>query len=820
MKIPVAIKMLCLPPLCAAVAFWALSLYMVGQRIGHRLPGYGLAVCAAAVLAGALAVAVWRLRRRAASPPPPAPPVPGARGRTWPLGIFYAVLLGLLTLSACSYMTIRNACLEARALLAAVPQADRDMSGNSLRLERVRGIILHLEARLDASLLPGFWHADGQRILAALKERFCVWYAADVLSPGDAALERRLNAAISRRNAADDDFIRAYLFHLLWRLDALDTAGNPADTNARDAMAALLEELEEAGDPAPGPDEDMAVRLRDLALSCAAWSFEASDPTRTSRLYEKLDALLLLQGSDWSFAWLLGSPGQAIGPAAFWNLPEPALARAPVVAPAYTIGGRARMDRVTARMLRVFADRENIADRVSRFRREYRDRYYAQWENMVLGFDPGQAALEPARVRDAVLGRMPEFDNPYFLLIAAMRDHLAAITDLGPGPAWARMIAECAAAMDFSSRPRQPGAWFNRLRDAVRSGALTVADAVTGQPPGVRFDPERTAIALNAYLASLETLRRASSSPASAYAIAKSFYSGSYAAFGGSPVARSLAALDQLRGRLRLPAETPLFQALVRGPLSTLLAAADRQTAHLLNELWQQEVAAPAANIPSGQLWDILAGRQGIALAFAEKHVDAFVRDSRDGWTPASNAAVFPFTGEFLAFLNAARRYHEAMATAYPVIVKGRPASVSPATAGPANLLRLDLACADGVQRLDIHSHITGADFVWTPEACGSVTVSAAFDHGVLRKQWTGPFCFRTFADSFIDGRLPLSPEDFSPEDFSGDVPEVEATGMETLILRYDIAVPDDMPDESRFPPPAVPGRIARPWEAAPEDGS
>jgi hypothetical protein len=228
MKIPVAIKILCLPPLFAVVAFWALSLYMVVRRIWQWPSWHVLAACAAAILGCALAFIVRRLRRvRSAA----VPPACDKRDRTWPLAILYAVLLAVLTLSAASYMNMRNACLEARGLLAALPGTRGDMLADSLRLGRMHEIVLGLEARLAHPLLPDI-RGDGRRILAMLKERFCAWYAADVLAPGDARLDKRLDAAIQRRNAADEAFIRVYAYHLLWRLNALETGGKPLDMNA------------------------------------------------------------------------------------------------------------------------------------------------------------------------------------------------------------------------------------------------------------------------------------------------------------------------------------------------------------------------------------------------------------------------------------------------------------------------------------------------------------------------------------------------------------------------------------------------------------
>ncbi len=121
----------------------------------------------------------------------------------------------------------------------------------------------------------------------------------------------------------------------------------------------------------------------------------------------------------------------------------------------------------------------------------------------------------------------------------------------------------------------------------------------------------------------------------------------------------------------------------------------------------------------------------------------------------------FPWTEEFVAWLQRWERISLAARREYPVRVRILPVTVNPGASKFPRGLTFSVACSDRPVSATMFNYGSAVYLSWNPKHCADVTVTVHFDDHDLVRVFPGPMGFADFLHTLKSGKLEFAATDF-----------------------------------------------------------
>ncbi len=750
--------------------------------------------------------------------------LPGDRAAFRPLGEYLswrkatthlalaAWLLLLLTgigLTGFAYRHVRQAMAPAHAAFPQAPQLGVRLADDMVTLGLLRDRIAEMEQRLHGRMPAMVGFDQGREALDGLKRTYNQWFRTYILNPTDQAMKETFTPEKIRPGRGA---LAPYLEYLAWRVEILQAreAGRSqrAVANQDDPLPSLAVAF---GDRLPY----VTAYFADMYRSYAAWE---EDPGILQRERAEMevwaDRIIALEGRDlgWLIGWADTRPDLApITLDDFWG-GHGRLQDAPRISGALTVQGKTQITRLIDRLRLAARDTETFDRRVTAFWERYATEFLSQWGAFARDFHRGMNRLLARNDWLSSAAAMTTLDNPYYQCITRMDQEMAAIRDIHPQAATARLAGELVHILQSYRSGQDQAGLQARIAEKLQR-----IEAHLDRRDNIMAAAE----AFGGYMQQLDALVPVTADANAAFRFAVQHFGQTDAQAEASPVILALGAVNQMRALLGAdPAADETLWSLVDGPLRFLVTLTTYETACGLNDVWQSQVVAETAGTPERQLWGALFGDKGVVPDFLAEPAKPFLRRTPDGWSSAAWMGVtFPFDAAFLSFLDQGAVRRQQLQPRYTVSIATLPTDVNEEARSEAYQTRLTLQCAGRPQVLDNYNAPANKDFVWDPDSCDDVTLAVYFEETTLTRTWKGQWGFRDFLRTFRDGR-----HVYTPDDFPQQRADLKRIGVRRIQVNYILKDAAPVMAIEHYPPLNVPQRVARCWSGlgaatAGEDG-
>lgn len=653
----------------------------------------------------------------------------------------------------------------------------------------------------------------------------------DILAPLDRRLQQRLAVVV-----AGDPAIPILAEGLARRSLILQARMADADADALHQLAPVSDAYWHELQPVLSPDAAAALpALYDEYVA------REQNPVALAReqSFVRDQLVELLRKTSGDYGWLLAlannAPGlQAVEINQFWNGTRP-LPDAPEVSPAFTAGGYALISSVIDELQQATAEQDNkpIQDFVDRFYDYYDDAYIAAWNGFAQRFDEGKDTLADRTQWLSVVSGLGQ-ENPYFKLLAQMKDELAPLDD--SDSELKTLVDYFAEVQEF--QPSEGGASGGGIntKQATKSGfkLLGVLFGKAGknvvkvirQGSKLRNKPkklhghskedmesviDKAAKSYQDYMKAIGLLAFNSDNESESYAnISALFTDPDKVAASGTSGGSAWTAVDAMQMLTGKPSpETQAFWTLYTGPLRLAYDYMQNETACYLNKQWSTSVLAQTEGVDDQKLPNLLYGQNGLLWSFTSKTAAPFVANKyQAGYTAVrADDNVIPFTPVFMRYLNDALTGSKLVGDTFAVQMSTLPTNVNGGAKYAPSAVTLTLQCAAGVQELDNYNYQASQTFNWSVGSCGNAVLRIFVGPLVLTRVYNGIKAFPQFLNDFKDGE-----HVFKPDDFPDDAAQLRHAGVAAIRVRYSIKGEKPLIAALKAVPLVAPVKVANCW--------
>jgi type VI secretion system protein ImpL len=739
----------------------------------------------------------------------------------------FAAATAVLALTLCaaglftsSYLRNNTALSFFAAEFTQTPKLTHNLGDDVDLMLRFRNVLDNIARQNAGWALPRLGLNQSRMAEAKLKRLYCDLFKQGVQDQFDWLLG---DEAASLNAQTSPDHIQRFASYLLNRIRLVDAA--QAGTVDQQALALLHEELNRLVFHGARVSPLFAERYETLHLSYLDWNTdqeryrqEREDLARLLEMVLRVDRL----GLGWLVSWANELPGLApVTMEQFWDtavLEQHGLAQVP---PAFTSKGRAQILQQADTIERTLRKSQEDVDWLTGFADWYAAEYVSVWARFAQGF---AAAVDWQRNEDQwreITSRMAEPDNPYLMLLTVMGEQLTPYANRPDNPSWVapvmqfhtmrlQAIAPKKAAIEekvskdvtdisgffgalssFATKRPSHEAQVQDTPQYAFSGSATQPPA-QGQPqkgglaPGAwsaELVANKGLTAFKGYLDSLRSLRGASQTPVSSVSLVGPKYS---PAPGQPPspfdtAERSVKDLETALGGQN----APLFNELLFCPLKFFWGLAVVDAAEGLQHLWEEDVLVKVGQMPKDKLPGALFDNAtGLVWKFANGPAKPFLAKGVAGYqAKVSNGTTFPFTSDFLAFVNKGSVQTQKIMPSYQVSATALPTDVNPGAQERPYATELTLDCQEKVQQLVNYNYPVSQVFNWDPQSCGKTNLTIRFKSFTASKTYHGSMGFAHFLKEFQ-----YDVKNFTPEDFPDSQANFGIFGIKTLTVQYKLS--------------------------------
>jgi type VI secretion system protein ImpL len=704
--------------------------------------------------------------------------------------LLFLCLCGVLTLSLVkNTQTIRAFTDD----LPNVPQLTGQLQNDLLQMYNFQTELTEMTSLNHHWWIPRMGLYQSLEAEKDLRELFCRMFDKGVLYSIDESLAKNIHSSTANNSG---QVIGSFVEHLEKRVNLLQARlkGMSSSDLAKQPLpspAAML-----AMDPTML--QSVATSFGSLYLSYVEWNPNHMALVREVQILQGLlETLARTRANDlsWLVDWANAQPDiTPITLGDFWGqgrLINPSQIQVPA---AFTLAGRKKIDDLLKDYKKALPDPSPVTRKESDFNVWYWNRYIKAWEDFGLNFDQGYIRLASDDDRRTVAAVMATSNNPYFILLDRMDEQLKPVAKQTDLPQWVQGVYFFKKVSSQAAQNKVIDAGGTLLNLAQKSENVirkTVKTPVTDDTKGITGleDTIKAAEQLANYEKALGDIVAATSSEQAALKM----ISTAFASAGQdekAPFQQAHVALLQIRNaNMTAISQNDLFWRLVSGPFYYLLAFTTHEAACQLQVIWEGDVLAASQDVPPQKLRTTLFDPdKGLVWKFVNNDAAAFLgRDMQGFFAQKLLNQPFPFTSSFLAFLDMGSSQSQMILPEYDVTMKTRPLTVnSNAILEPyATVMILD--CGSGPQTLDNYNYPNNLTFKWKPDQCGDVTLQIKFDDFTLTKMYKGVEGFPTFLETFRDGTVTFTPDDF-PE-FKDNLKNVRVNQ-----IRVTYVIDGDMP--------------------------
>ncbi len=548
---------------------------------------------------------------------------------------------------------------------------------------------------------------------------------------------------------------------------------------------------------------------------------------------------------SWLVDWANGLPGVApVTMEQFWGpvaLEQTNLADVP---PAFTLDGRTHILRMAREIQKTLRGQDQGEGWLGGFETWYGAEYLNAWNNFASQFSGAVGWQRSEDQWRMITSRMADPSNPYLMLLTVMGEQIAPYAGRQNNPPWVapvmafnfmrlQAIAPQKASIEekVSTDLTEISNYFKSVRMFVKgqplgepSGDEAAQDASSpeGSPeaaPETGAAPSQSAgkdgmlpggigaeasalkgiSSFNAYLKALGSLRQSVQNPASALALMSPKFTptaqsspvsspgGADAKAGGTPQSPFDAAESSVKElEAALGGESaPLFEDILIGPLRFFWGVGVVDAAAALQSLWVENVLAQVGHMPQNKQPNALFdGNTGLVWKFAGGPAAPFLGKNGYGYfAKESNGTTFPFTDDFLVFLNKGSKQTQKIMPSYDVTATALPIDVNKGAQQEPLSALLTLDCQEKVQTLENYNYPVTQTFKWNPDTCGDVTLAVRFKAFTATKTYSGVLGFAKFLQDFQ-----YDSKKFTPDDFPDVKDDFDIFGVKTLTVTYKLS--------------------------------
>ena len=231
----------------------------------------------------------------------------------------------------------------------------------------------------------------------------------------------------------------------------------------------------------------------------------------------------------------------------------------------------------------------------------------------------------------------------------------------------------------------------------------------------------------------------------------------------GNPVHAATRAISHLQSLMGSKGRgDEMFWRIVTGPLDFLTYVITMEASCELQTLWESQVLAEVAHVPSRRLRSRLFGKNGVVDKFTSGPAKPFLSRDTNGWHGQSWFGIpFPFRDSFIVLLNEGARGSQEIEEQYKVTLATLPTTVNMEAKEEPFATMLTLSCGTKQQMLTNYNFMRSQVFEWKPEECGTTTLIIQFPSLELRRSYEGNYGFAKFLREFENGVVTFSPDDF-----------------------------------------------------------
>lgn len=248
----------------------------------------------------------------------------------------------------------------------------------------------------------------------------------------------------------------------------------------------------------------------------------------------------------------------------------------------------------------------------------------------------------------------------------------------------------------------------------------------------------------------------------------------------------ALAALDKVSPIPSLP-EQALFETLFLSPAEWIEHASVAAAAVALEEEWHRKIVLPSKDLSEEEKVALLLGEDGAVAAFRDGPARPYLDAGPRGYRPREALGrEFPWSGEFLRFINASQERWKKVAGSdgrlnltarlRPVRAEGDRLSSHPLG------VALEMTCGAEEFRVETYNQPAVFNANWSPETCEPLKVTLIFRDFKLTKSYEGVAGFTAFVKAAVRGEIRLM-----PDDFPGQRHLMQAVGAEAVTVSLDV---------------------------------
>ncbi|MDR3669949.1 MAG: type VI secretion protein IcmF/TssM N-terminal domain-containing protein [Holophaga sp.] len=704
--------------------------------------------------------------------------------------------LGALGLLGASFQQNRRALRAFTDLDLVLPTRTGDTGADLLKLDWVRRELTQMKRLNRGWWVPRLGLDHSLRLERTVEASWLNLFRADFLTPMDITLDRELTK--NPVGLQQGDKLAIYLGFLVTRIDLIqhtlddgpiDVEHGPAWADAftaasRDLLASLH----------PGLDPDAAHAYADNYLGYLVWASDrGARQAKIQHLRENLKGILGHEGVDlrWIASnWIPDAPH--VGLRDFWGGTGRPLAPGPLVAGAFTRGGRNHIQAFLKMMERALGGPALLQPRLAAFWAWYRAQFYRSWFAFGQRFAEGARGIAAPEERERIAALMAIRDNPYLKLLDRMALEMGSLEDPAPAPAVALVLR------------------LNRIQDLAEEQTLEKSNPSTLDKLVLekdrqlrkwegRLDPEKAEdfqLCMAAsklwldYLAAFQAIEPTLLSRQEALRqMVRCLGDQAPDGLDGDPGASSLylkahAKLTELEVFLGRDSDTRAVWSLVRGPLDHAMAYSLDLAAADLQAQWSRSVLGPLRDTDPDRFRKVLFDPQdGKVWSFLKGPARAFVENQagRHAAKEAFNGQSLPFRDDFFAFLDRGQEAGLAFKPSFNVTLAALPLGVNPAARVLPTGSRLSLSNQDSSQTsLENFNYPQSVLFKWDPETASDVTLQIQLPNLALTRTYPGKLGFARFLGEFERGV-----HRFSARDFPESEGQLEELGISWIRVGY-----------------------------------
>ncbi|MDR0379220.1 MAG: hypothetical protein LBI62_04635 [Candidatus Accumulibacter sp.] len=469
-------------------------------------------------------------------------------------------------------------------------------------------------------------------------------------------------------------------------------------------------------------------------------------------------------------------------------------------------------DESAARAIRFSQDRGSSTNvQIRRLFESYNKQYAEYWLTFAQKFDEVAVDVMDKEVYEPFFAVRNLRDTPHLRLLERMNRELAPLGEAASPPAWiadAKLFEAMYTVAVEGHSEADPATWHSLLITGTRiPDTLRTLWDESDNRAHVREIYDGI-MEMTLYLGSVREVLRDLGNRDLSLTLARSNFTDKVraATIEQHPYVAAKQHLAAALGRFSTNTSTEAPQARI---FANLLDFAGNgialEAALAVQQDWENKVLANPVYRFSSDDTEKMYGKEGIVSTFVQTDIQDFLDRRVDGTVAAVwDGHIFPFTDDFLHFINAseewAARPRPAPDADHRVRMRSAPLLVNVDALSRPNSYTVSLACQDKIWRLVNRNYPHDEDFVFNRTRCGQVTLTVDFPSFTLERHWPD---FLRFAQDFQYGE-----KDFTPEDFPESKAFLEKANVKQLRL---VLLPDGatrlLQDENAVAP-VVPERI------------